>query len=342
MEYCVNLILLFFSYSLMGWCIEVTLKFIQYHRFINRGFFTGPICPIYGTGAALITIVVGGLRPAEYAYGTTFAVSFLLCGMVEYLTSYYMEKRFHARWWDYSQKPMNLHGRVWIGNLILFGLGGVAIIHLINPYLYRLFDAAPLDIKEIIVCVLLGSFAVDYVGTHFILKLVKTSVEHSQADDTEEIRREIHLLLTDRNIFYRRFANAYPEVAYRTERINQRIAEVREETERLRKEAERRLAERQEQLRGAIQPASGIKNDMIEHQRRLIYLLYDENEATEEMRLLKREIERDWERLGTHPLAQGMMKKKQQKLGARDDSEGIDHAKHSGNKGGSSRKIRGK
>ena len=88
MKVAVNLILLFFAYSLMGWCIEVTLKFIQYHRFINRGFYTGPICPIYGTGAVLITIVVGGLRPAEYAYGTTFVISFTATYWAVRLTLY--------------------------------------------------------------------------------------------------------------------------------------------------------------------------------------------------------------------------------------------------------------
>ena len=124
----VDLILLFFAYSFLGWCIEVTLKYFQFHRFINRGFFTGPILPIYGSGAALITVAVSSLARFEYGYGSTFALSFVICGTLEYLTSYWMEKRFHARWWDYSQKPMNLHGRVWIGNLMLFGLGGVAII----------------------------------------------------------------------------------------------------------------------------------------------------------------------------------------------------------------------
>ena len=108
----INLILLFFAYAFLGWCIEVTLKYFQFHRFINRGFLTGPWLPIYGSGAALITVVIKGLAPLEFSVGTTFIVSFLLCGFLEYMTSYVLEERFHARWWDYSQKPMNLHGRV--------------------------------------------------------------------------------------------------------------------------------------------------------------------------------------------------------------------------------------
>ena len=296
MLYLINLVLLFFFYSFLGWCVEVTLKYIQYHRFINRGFFTGPICPIYGTGAALITLVVGGLGPVEKGYGITFLASFLLCGAVEYFTSYFMEKRFHARWWDYSQKPMNLHGRIWIGNLILFGLGGVAIIHIINPPLYRLFERLPLQTREIIAAVLLCVFAADYVVTHFVLKLVKSGIEHSEADNTEEINREIRVLLSDRNIFYRRFADAYPEVVYRTERINARLAAIKAETERIRREAEERITARME-------PTAMIKNTIIEKQDTLIGMLYDETMATEEMKRVKHEIEGERKRLQSRPLA---------------------------------------
>ena len=302
MEYCIDLILLFFAYSLLGWCIEVVLKFIQFHRFINRGFLAGPICPIYGSGAALITLVVGNLSRFESGYGTTFALSFLICGGVEYLTSYFMEKRFHARWWDYSQKPMNLHGRVWIGNLILFGLGGVAIIHILNPVIYRAFDATPLNVKESAAGILLAVFLADYILSHFVLKLVKLGVESSEADDTEEIRREVYLLLSDRSVFHKRFADAYPEVIYRTERINARLAEVKAETERLRREAEQRLEEHREQVVASLEPSTLIKSTIIGKQEELIDLLYDSETASSEMRALKAEIDREKERLDERPL----------------------------------------
>ena len=102
-----ELIVLFFCYSVAGWCMEVILKYIQFHRFINRGFLIGPYCPIYGSGAVVVTVLVGGLI-GNASYIVTFLASFVLCGVLEYFVSWYMEKMFHARWWDYSQKPMNL------------------------------------------------------------------------------------------------------------------------------------------------------------------------------------------------------------------------------------------
>ena len=290
-ESLVNLILLFFAYAFLGWCIEVTLKYFQFHRFINRGFLTGPWLPTYGSGAALITIAVKGLSPLEFSVGTTFVISFILCGVIEYLTSFFLEKRFHARWWDYSQKPMNLHGRVWIGNLILFGLGGVLIIEVINPLLLRLSGCMSFRLKEILAIALSAVFVADYVMSHFVLKLVKTGVENSEADDTEAINKEIRLLLNDRSFFHRRFAEAYPEVLYRTERIAARVEAIKAETERLRLEAELRVAEVKHEVEVNLEPTAMVKNTIIEKQEALIDLLYQEDTASDDMKALKHEVE---------------------------------------------------
>ena len=297
METLLDLILLFFVFSFVGWCIEVVLKYRQYHRFINRGFLTGPWLPIYGSGAVLITVAMQLVSRWDDGYGTTFAVSFFLCGALEYGASWFMEKRFHARWWDYSQKPMNLHGRVWIGNLILFGLGGVLIFKILDPLLLPQFARLRLPAKEIVAGVLAAVFIADFIVSHFVLQLVKRSVEHSEADNTEAIGREVRLLLHDRSVFYRRFADAYPEVIYRTERVAQRMERVRAETERLRREAEQRVAEMGGQIASTLEPTALIKNDLIEKQDALIRAIYDEASATDEQRILKREIERRAEKL---------------------------------------------
>ena len=290
-ENLVHLILLFFAYAFLGWCIEVTLKYFQFHRFINRGFLTGPWLPIYGSGAALITVAVKGLAPLESSVGTTFVISFILCGIVEYMTSFVLEKRFHARWWDYSQKPMNLHGRVWIGNLLLFGLGGVLIVELFNPLLFRISAHMSIRLREVLAIVLSCIFTADYAMSHFVLKLVKTGVESSEADNTEAINKEIHLLLHDRSFFYRRFAEAYPEVIYRTDRITAKMEAIKAETERFRMEAVRRAAEMKEELAVNLEPTAKVKNTIIEKQQALIDLLYQEDTASDEMKTLKREVE---------------------------------------------------
>ena len=287
----INLILLFFAYAFLGWCIEVTLKYFQFHRFINRGFLTGPWLPIYGSGAALITVVIKGLAPLEFSVGTTFAVSFLLCGFLEYMTSYVLEKRFHARWWDYSSKPMNLHGRVWIGNLVLFGLGGVVIVDLINPLLLHLSEHMSFPLREIMAFSLSVVFIADYVMSHFVLKLVKLGVESSDADATEAISKEVRLLLSNRSVFHRRFADAYPEVIYKTERIAKRMEEIQVEMERLRQEAEERVVQMRQEVAENLEPTRSVKNEIIEKQDALIGLLYREEDASPEIRELKREVE---------------------------------------------------
>lgn len=245
MAYVTNLVLLFFTYSFIGWCIEVTLKYIQYHRFINRGFLAGPCLPIYGSGCALITVAMDGLRQIsqyEFSYGTVFAVSFFLCGLLEYLVSYILEKRFHARWWDYSQKPMNLNGRIWIGNLVLFGLGGVVVVKLVNPVLLGAFANIPIKTRYYVAIGLLVILIADYITTHFVLKLVKDSVEKSEADNTEAIRLEVIKTLNDKSLFAKRFANAYPDVIYRTEKVKRRLETIKEQTEKFRAEVEKHIS----------------------------------------------------------------------------------------------------
>jgi hypothetical protein len=199
---------------------------------------------------------------------------------------------------------MNLNGRVWIGNLILFGLAGVLIERVSNPLLLNLFGKISLTARGIIAGFLSATMAADYVVTHFVLKLVKTGVETSQADNTEEISKEVKLLLSDRNYFYSRFADAYPEVIYRTERINERMNAIRAETEKLRKEAEerrnamgRRIEQGKEQLAASLESTGSIRGSLLHDQQALIDLLYDEQTATDAMKALKGDIDRNTERL---------------------------------------------
>ena len=184
-----------------------------------------------------------------------------------------------------------------------------------SSVLYGFFEQLSLFSKEIIAGCLSAIILADYSVSHFVLKLVKIGVESSEADNTEAISKDVKLLLSDRSIFYRRFANAYPDVIYRTEKVKARMEEIRLETEKFRLEAEKRLDELnqqyeknkaewdasiragKEQLKETLEPTGFIKSNLIEKQNQLIDLLYDENTAPVPAKALMSEIEHERLRL---------------------------------------------
>ena len=224
-----QLIILFFVFSIVGWMIEVTLKYFQYHRFINRGFMIGPYCPIYGSGVVAITVCVGGLVGLDGSIGDTFLAGFFICGALEYFTSWYMEKLFHARWWDYSQKPMNLNGRVWIGNLILFGIASVAVVRIIDPVYFPLIEKLPsVWLYALTACIVIVMLA-DLVTSHVLMNIVRREIDAQDGDNTEEISHRVHELLKDRSLLLRRIHEAYPELQARPHAMMERLHDAQKE-----------------------------------------------------------------------------------------------------------------
>lgn len=205
-------VILFFTFAIIGWCMEVVLKFIQYHRFINRGFLIGPYCPIYGWGVVAVTILVGDMIGREGTVSEIFWAGVVMCGALEYFTSWYMEKRFHARWWDYSTKPMNLHGRIWIGNLLLFGLASVIIVLLIDPIFFDLVEKlSPFWLRLIAIAIVVLMIS-DHIASSILMGIVRNEIDAQEGDNTEEVSEQVHLLLRDRNLLLRRIGQAYPNL----------------------------------------------------------------------------------------------------------------------------------
>ena len=129
-EFCI-LFLTFIIYAFFGWCCECIYCSIPAKKLINRGFLTGPICPVYGFGAV---IVFQALRPLGSNIFLTFFGGLLLTSTLEYITSFLLEKLFHLSWWDYSKRKFNLHGRVCLRNSLLFGILCVFAVHVIDPW----------------------------------------------------------------------------------------------------------------------------------------------------------------------------------------------------------------
>ena len=224
-----QLVLLFFLFSCVGWVMEVILKYIQFHRFINRGFLIGPYCPIYGFGAVAVTVLVGGLVGREGTVSEIFWAGYVICGALEYFTSWYMENRFHARWWDYSSKPMNLHGRIWVGNLLLFGAASVLIVCLIDPIYFRLAEKIPafwLYFGAIAVAVLLLA---DCITSHVLMNVVRREIDTQEGDNTEEITVRVRELLRNRSLLYHRIEQAYPDLHTRPHWLTLKVRQAKKE-----------------------------------------------------------------------------------------------------------------
>ena len=123
--------LIFIMFSMVGWISEVLYVGIFHeHKFVNRGFLYGPLCPVYGFGGVVILLLPSSLYET---WIPLFFASMILCTIVEYFVSWFMEKMFHTRWWDYSRYKFNINGRVCLLNSVLFGFMGLGVIRFVYP-----------------------------------------------------------------------------------------------------------------------------------------------------------------------------------------------------------------
>ena len=122
-----QIVVCFAFFGLLGWVFESTYCSLVEKRWCNRGFLFGPVCPIYGAGAVAAILVFGG--PGASAAQLPWWAVFLACAVgascIEWVTSVVLERLFGTVWWDYSDMPLNLRGRVCVPAAALFGLCGL-------------------------------------------------------------------------------------------------------------------------------------------------------------------------------------------------------------------------
>ena len=126
----------FAVYSVLGWCVEVVYCTVKSGKITNRGFLNGPVCPVYGFGLLAICYV-SDLLPLENM-GKMFFLPLFLTGMVlasavEFIAGWLLMHLFHARWWDYSDRPMNIGGYICLQMSLLWGVGTVIVVDCIHP-----------------------------------------------------------------------------------------------------------------------------------------------------------------------------------------------------------------
>lgn len=230
--------LLFLIYSFIGWLIEVIGKLIEKHKFINRGFLIGPICPIYGHGCILMILTLSRYKDNPL---TLFICAIFICSLLEYFTSYFMEKIFKARWWDYSTKRFNLNGRICAETMIPFGILGTLVICVINPifeYLLNLFNFETIKITAVVLFII---YIIDNTISLIIMFGFKGTLKTVEKDGTEEITKKVKKILINKNVLYKRLVEAFPNFMNPKERLLLIKARVEKELKNIEKKIKNNL-----------------------------------------------------------------------------------------------------
>lgn len=133
-------ILYFFVYGFLGWCTEVIFAAFKQHRFVNRGFLNGPICPIYGVS---VTLVIACLEAFQSNLLLLYISSVILVTVLEGVTGWAMDKLFHNKWWDYSKLPFNIGGYVCLLFSLIWGVACVFIVYFVHPLIHQVLSLIP-------------------------------------------------------------------------------------------------------------------------------------------------------------------------------------------------------
>lgn len=131
----------FLIYSFLGWVVEVVFHAVNLGKIVNRGFLNGPVCPVYGFG--MLAVLAAGNAVSMYAdpgsdvtqlnAGELFLFGIVLATVIELVAGWMLDKLFHARWWDYSDKPFNFHGYICLEFSIIWGAAIVLIVKVLHP-----------------------------------------------------------------------------------------------------------------------------------------------------------------------------------------------------------------
>lgn len=245
--------LLFLIYSFLGWAMEVTLKSIEGKKFVNRGFLIGPCCSIYGWGGILITILL-----SRYASNPVllFFMAILVCGVLEYLTSFFMEKIFHLRWWDYSQRKFNINGRVCLNTIIPFGILGMLIMYVSNPFFLDKLN----NLSELMLNIIFYALAFIYVVDNIIslstilgIRTTTTIVNRANREDnTEEITKKVREILLEKSFVHRRLVNAYPKLQVIKIKVKEKLDKTKDEIEKQKEVIDEKVNDAKEKINKKI------------------------------------------------------------------------------------------
>ncbi|MCR4787658.1 MAG: putative ABC transporter permease [Lachnospiraceae bacterium] len=234
------LLFLFFIFCLIGWVWESIYESIRNHKLLNRGFLNGPYIPIYGCGGMLIFLTMQRFQAPFFSKTTLIAYFIGAIGLttIEYITSYALEKILKARWWDYSDYPLNINGRICLIASVFWGFVTLFGIDLLNPFLLKLYERIPSDVSLVYVSVMTTLFILDIFVTinsiidlknriQIMLSMEKEKVTSAFAGSAEFFRTQKARLSHIGNPFTKRIVNAFPNLRFKSEKVQNVFVKIK-------------------------------------------------------------------------------------------------------------------
>lgn len=162
-----EMMMLFMAWSFLGWAMEVCVHTLKMGEYSNRGFLDMPICPIYGFGANIITVLLHDILDKPLLL---FVVSAVVCTAFELAVGLLMKKIFHNQWWDYSDEPYNFHGYICLKVTLEWGLVCLIAETFIVPVVLRLANMIPHPAGIVFLCISGVLLVIDTAGSYAAAK----------------------------------------------------------------------------------------------------------------------------------------------------------------------------
>lgn len=186
-----TIVLSFFIYSVLGWICEVVYCSVPKKKFINRGFLYGPYLPVYGFGATFVVVLLQNFTSHWYL---VFIFGVLITSVLEYFTSFALEKLFKVKLWDYSTYPLNINGRVCALNSTLFGILSLILVYGINRPVYSFLSSMNTTLVNILSLVVVALMSADTAFSVAKMAQFRKVVEEIAAT-RNEIERRLKVVL---------------------------------------------------------------------------------------------------------------------------------------------------
>lgn len=171
----------FIIYSVVGYIIETIFGIITKGTWESRqSFLYGPFCAIYGLGAAIMIMF---LHKYSKNYTRLFIGGFIVGSIVEYLVSWIGEMLLGVKWWDYSDMPLNINGRICVYFSIFWGFLALYLIASFNPRIDRLINwiKSKLSVKalKVLTTTVIILLLIDCIATGIALSVFLVRMVHN-------------------------------------------------------------------------------------------------------------------------------------------------------------------